>query len=144
MLTGTWLRLSASPSFTSWSGFAFESICQKHIVQLKRALGIEGVYAEVSAWRYISKKGEQGAQIDLLIDRQDLCINILEMKFSTAPFVIDKRYSTELQNKIKVFKDATKTKKTLFLTMVTTYGMKRNPYYTNLIQNEITMDALFS
>jgi AAA+ ATPase superfamily predicted ATPase len=140
---GTWLRLSTGSSFTIWSGFAFESICQKHVTQIKRSLGIEGVHAEISAWRYIPKKGESGAQIDMLIDRQDLCINICEMKFSIAEFVIDKKYSTELENKIRIFKDNIKTKKTLFLTMITTYGVKKNPYYTSLVQNEVTIDALF-
>lgn len=140
---GIWLRLSTGSAFTSWAGLAFESICQKHVIQIKRALGIEGVYTEASGWRYIPRRGEQGAQVDLLIDRQDLCINICEMKFSTAEFVIDKRYATELTTKLSVFKENTKTKKTLFLTMITTYGIKRNIYYASLVQNEVTIDALF-
>jgi hypothetical protein len=111
-------------------------------VQIKRALGIAGVLTENSLWRY-SPKNEQGAQIDLLLDRQDLCINVCEIKFSTSEFVIDKRYASELETKLKVFRDNVKTKKTLFLTMITTYGVKRNDYYTNLVQNEITMEALF-
>lgn len=37
----------------------------------------------------------------------------------------------------------TKTKKTIFLTMITTYGVIRNPYSKNLVQSEVTMDALF-
>ncbi len=140
---GTWLRQLNGASFKSWSGFAFESICQKHIVQIKKSLGIEGVHTEVSAWRYTPKKGEAGAQIDMLIDRQDLCINICEMKFSTAEFAIDKRYASELQNKINIFKHSTKTKKALFLTMITTYGVKENAYYAGLLQNEVTAAALF-
>jgi hypothetical protein len=139
---GTWLRLSTKSSYNSWGGFAFEGICQKHVVQIKRALGIAGVLTENSLWRY-SPKNEQGAQIDLLLDRQDLCINVCEIKFSTSEFVIDKRYASELETKLKVFRDNVKTKKTLFLTMITTYGVKRNDYYTNLVQNEVTMDAMF-
>jgi hypothetical protein len=56
---------------------------------------------------------------------------------------MSKRYASELETKLKVFRDNVKTKKTLFLTMITTYGVKRNDYYTNLVQNEVTMDALF-
>src|SRR4051812_13701134 len=142
--SGTWLRLSTGSSYLSWSGFAFEAICQKHVVQIKKALGIEGVLTETSVWRYLPKeKEEQGAQIDLLIDRQDLCINICEMKFSTSGFTIDKRYAQELVTKMQVFREITKSKKTLFLTMITTYGVKRNDYYVGLVQNELTMDALF-
>jgi hypothetical protein len=141
---GIWLRMSAAASYASWSGFAFESVCQKHTVQLKRALGIEAVYTETAAWRYAAGKDEQGAQIDLLIDRQDLCMNICEMKFSTSSFEIDKRYAAALQNKLNVFRQQTNTKKTLFLTMVTSHGVKRNNWYVGLVQNEVTMDALFS
>lgn len=64
---GTWLRLSSGASYTSWGGLAFEAICQKHVVQLKKALEIGGVLVETSAWRHVPQKGEQGAQIDLLL-----------------------------------------------------------------------------
>jgi uncharacterized protein len=140
---GTWLRIASSSSYSSWGGFAFESTCQKHIEQLKQALGIAGVHTETSAWRNIADETAKGAQVDLLLDRKDHCINICEMKFSASPYTIDKKYAAELENKLNVFKTATKTKKTLFLTMVTTYGVKQNTYYTGLVQNEITMDALF-
>ncbi|MGV3656781.1 MAG: AAA family ATPase [Chitinophagaceae bacterium] len=141
--SGTWLRLSTGSSYQSWSGLAFESVCQKHIVQIKKALGIEGVLTETSIWRYHPKEGERGAQIDLLIDRQDFCINVCEMKFSTAAFTIDKRYAQELATKLQVFKEVTKTKKTLFLTMITTYGAKHNEHYVGLVQSELTMEDLF-
>lgn len=140
---GTWVKFSSGTSWKSWSGNAFESICMKHELQLKRALGIENVYTETSVWRYNAKQGEQGAQIDLLIDRNDSCINICEMKFSTAQFEISKGYATELENKLQVFKEQTKTKKTLFLTMVTTHGVKNTKNYPGLVQNEILMNALF-
>ena len=140
---GTWLKLSRESKWRSWSGIAFESICLKHTQQIKKALGIEGVYTETSGWRYHPQKGEKGAQIDLLIDRQDFCINICEMKFSVNEFIVDKNYAGELENKVSVFKSQTKTTKTLFLTLVTTFGIKKNEHATRLIQNEITMDALF-
>jgi uncharacterized protein len=141
---GTWLRMAATPSYASWAGFAFEAVCQKHTLQLKRALGIEGVYTETSVWRYHPASHEPGAQIDLLIDRQDMCINICEMKFTVSPFEIDKRYANALNTKLSVFRRQTNTKKTLFLTMVSTHGVKRNSWFTGLVQNEINMDALFT
>ena len=141
--SGTWLRLATGSSYSSWCGLAFESLCQKQVLQIKRALGIEAVHTEISVWRFFPKKGEQGAQIDLLIDRQDRCINICEMKFSQSEFVIDKKYAIELENKLTVFRENSKSKKTLFLTLVTSYGVKKNSYYTSLVQNEVTMDALF-
>ena len=142
---GTWLRQINTASYTSWSGFSFESVCQKHITQIKKALGIAGVMVEESGWRYQPGQGskEKGAQIDLLLDRQDRCINICEMKFSNSEFVITKAYQQELQNKIEVFQQQTKTKKTLFLTMITAYGVKQNIHSTASVQNEISMNDLF-
>lgn len=141
---GSWIRFSAGTSWKSWSGYAFESICMKHTLQIKKALGIENVYSETSVWRSKPQKGEQGAQIDLLIDRQDQCINMCEMKFSVNTFDITKGYAKELESKLTVFRETTKTRKTVFLTMVTTHGIRNNKSNTGLIQHEVTMDALFS
>lgn len=95
----------------------------------------------VSSWRSVSK--ENGAQVDLVIDRRDQIINLCEMKFSINTFAIDKKYVVELRNKISVFKQETATRKSVLLTMVTTYGLKSNSY-SALVQNDLTMDALFS
>jgi AAA+ ATPase superfamily predicted ATPase len=140
--TGTWLKFSDGQSWKSWSGVAFERVCLKHIPQMKKALGITVIYTEESAWRYISKKGN-GAQIDLLIDRRDFVIHICEMKYSASSFTIDKKYAGELENKEEVFREQTKTKKPLFITMVTTFGVKDNEYASRLVKNSIKMDALF-
>ena len=139
---GTWLKFSNGQSWKSWSGVAFERVCLKHIAQLKKVLGISVVYTEESAWRYVPKSGP-GAQIDLLIDRRDFVIHICEMKYSESLFAIDKKYAGELENKMDVFRRHTKTKKSLFITMVTTFGVKNNEYVSRLVQNSITMDALF-
>lgn len=140
---GTWLRLSKAPSYTSWCGFAFEAVCLRHVDTIKQALGIAGVYTEASAWRYTPGAGEKGAQVDLLLDRADHCINLCEMKFSAEEFVIDKRYAAEINNKVSVFKEQTKTKKTIFPTMITTYGTRRNEHYVGRIAGEVVMDDLF-
>lgn len=139
-----WVKISRSPSWLSWSGYAFEVVCFKHIEAIKTALSIAGVYSEFSSWRYTPKKKEVGAQIDLLIDRADQCINICEMKYSVNDFTITKGYAAQLERKLNIFREQTKTRKTLFLTMITSFGVKANDYKVNLVQNELTMDALFS
>jgi uncharacterized protein len=140
--SGTWQSFSTGQSWRSWSGIAFERICLKHILQLKKALGIAAVYTEESAWRHLPKMGK-GAQIDLLIDRKDFAINICEMKYAEKEFTIDKAYAGELENKRAVFKDATGTRKSLFLTLVTTFGVQPNEHFANSVQAAVTMDALF-
>ncbi|MCW3119720.1 MAG: ATPase [Chitinophagaceae bacterium] len=141
----TWIKLSAGASYKIWSGMAFEAVCLKHIAQIKNGLGIGGIETEESAWRYMPGKGqhEKGAQIDLLIDRKDRCINICEMKFYTGEYSIDKSYAEDLQKKLNVFTEKTKTRKTLFLTMITTYGIRENSWAASLVQKSLTMGMLF-
>jgi predicted AAA+ superfamily ATPase len=141
---GAWLRQYGTSAYAIWSGFAFESVCQKHVLQVRRKLGIEGVLTTTSTWRHAPGKGAEGAQIDLLLDRQDRCINICEMKFSGDVFVIDKKYAAELDKKVNVFRAETGTKKTLFPTMITTYGTRKNEHYLGRIQAEIEMEDLFT
>jgi hypothetical protein len=101
------------------------------------------VYTEESAWRYVPGKGQPGAQIDLLFDRQDFCISICEMKFSNSSFSIDKAYAAELLKKREVFVNKTETPKTIFIVMITTFGTQDNSYKIGLVQNDITLDDLF-
>ena len=84
-----------------------------------------------------------GAQIDLLIDRNDNVINLCEMKFSDTEYSIGKEEAAKLRQRKAVFKSVTRTKKAVHLTMVTTYGVRHNAYW-NDIQSEITMKDLFS
>ena len=138
-----WNQLAALPSYKIWCGFAFESLCLKHISAIKKALGIAGIYTETSIWRQKGDANQQGTQIDLLIDRKDNCINICEMKFTEAGFVIDKKYAQDLQNKVAVFKQITNTKKTIFVTGISTYLFKENEYKNRWIDQELTITDLF-
>ena len=139
---GSWIKFSAGASWKSWCGHAFESICMKHVIQIKMALGIEGVHTETSVWRNNSAH-TTGVQIDLLIDRQDQCVNICEMKFATGQYDITRSYAAALENKRSVFREKTGTRKALFLTMVTTHGIKNPDKFAGLLQSNITMQALF-
>ena len=64
------------------------------------------------------------------------------MKFSIAPFKIDKKYAVNLRNKISSFKSATETRKSIFLTMVSTYGIANN-LHASMVQKDLTMEILF-
>jgi len=141
---GFWLSQSTRSSWRSWAGLAFESICFKHMDQIRNALKIEpGAIA--GTWRYFPKSAEeQGAQIDLLFDRPDNAVTICEIKYSDAPFVIDKAYAQELQRKIDVFCKHTKTKKQIFLAMITTFGLKTTMYSEELVSSQVTLEELFS
>jgi len=137
---GSWISRIDSPSWRSWSGYAFENICHLHIHQVKKALGISGVYAETSSW----VDNNRDVQIDMLIDRRDHVISICEIKFATGVYTIAKSYKAKLERKINVFKENTGTRKTIFLAMITIFGVAVNINSTGLVQNEVKMDDLFA
>jgi hypothetical protein len=123
---GQWISRQATPGYLSWCGYAFGNICFSHLDEVKKALQIGAVQSTASSWRQPGTSSESGAQIDLLLDRADQCINICEIKFSTQPFVIDKKYARELEQKLAAFRQNSRTRKTLFLTFITTYGRTRS------------------
>ncbi len=138
---GEWLRMQGMQSFKIWAGYSFETICIKHITQIIKYLGISVIRLKTGSW--IEKNRAEGAQIDLLIDRDDRVINLCEIKFHSTKFTIDKKYAGELQKKMELFRTQTRTKSSLFQTFITTYGLTDNAYRTQLVQNELTMDDLF-
>lgn len=138
-----WQQLASTQTWRSWSGFAFENCCMKHIQQLKFALGIAGVYTEVSSFISKGTESDPGTQIDLLIDRNDGIINICEAKFYDKPFTLNKAYAQQLRNKLSVFQTETGSSKTLFPTMVTTFGIQPNVYSIGLIQQTANLEDLF-
>jgi hypothetical protein len=85
----------------------------------------------------------QGTQIDLLFDREDGAINLCEIKYAPGTFKIDKSYGRVLAQKLDVFETHFKTKKQIFLTMITTFGVEESIWSQELINNEVTMDVLF-
>ena len=80
--------------------------------------------------------------MDLIIDRKDQIINLCEMKFSVSEFEISKKYDEEMRERRELFRNISKTRKALHLTMITTYGLKQNTY-SGMIQNEVVLDDMF-
>jgi AAA+ ATPase superfamily predicted ATPase len=136
--SGTWQKLYKSSSYISWAGFSFETLCLKHITQIKRALRIDAIFSTNSSWF------NNVAQIDLLINRDDNIMNQCEIKFYNAPFTIDKQYYLNLKNKTAALQQATQTRKNIFITMITTFGLNENKYSHELVQNSISLEDLFT
>lgn len=137
-----WSNSYNSSSRKAWAGFTFEQLCRDHVAQIKQKLYIAGVLSSESTWFIKADENHDGAQIDMVIDRKDRVINICEMKFADDEFIIDKEYEQNLRRKINRFIEATGTKKSIQLTMVTTYGVKKN-MYSSRITNEVILTDLF-
>ncbi|MBT4880406.1 MAG: ATP-binding protein [Alphaproteobacteria bacterium] len=143
--TDYWTRISKSPAWYSWAGYSFENICYKHVDKIIHALGLENCGCFVSHWRYHGnyRKEEDGAQIDLLLDRDDDAITLCEIKYSSKPFIIDKSYAKNLMKKQEVFEKNIKTPKQIFLTMITVSGLKKNGWSEELVHHSVTLQDLF-
>ena len=142
-LAGSFIKLSNSSKYKSWAGFAFESLCIKHILKLKEALGISGVFTKESSYYFKGNKKEAGFQIDLLIDRNDNAINICEMKFYGSEYELPKKEADALRRRREFFREKSKTRKHLINTLITTYGFKHTETSVGIVDKVITMDKLF-
>lgn len=141
--TNYWSKIQTAAIYHNWCGLAFERLCLLHSEQIKKALGISGVITNEYSWRTTATDEHPGAQIDLLIDRSDKAINLCEIKYSDGPYTIDKKYMENLRNKVALFRQITKTRKGIALTMITSSGLVKNSYSMNNIHSQITADDLF-
>jgi uncharacterized protein len=140
-----WIKLHRTPAWNTWAGYAFENICLSHVPKIKQALEIGAVSAQVSHWQYSPnrEKIERGAEIALVIDRADRCINLCEIKFCQTEYEMTKKDAEDLERKKAVFIEKTKTKKAVFTTLITPYGAVENRYYLSSVQNQLTLSCFF-
>lgn len=140
----SWSQLVEKPAYKIWSGYAFENLCFKHTFQIKKAMGINGIIT--NEYSYISKgdADHQGIQIDLVIDRADNCINILEVKFYNTEYEVSETYGRQLLTKATIFKERTRTKKNVFITFLSVFGVKKNSHFLMSVTNQLLIEDLFT
>ena len=132
----------------AWAGYAFEQVCLHHLSQIRSSLGISGVLTSASAWackRQIDKDGAEweGTQIDLVLERADKIIDLCEMKYCQADFIVTADYERHLRERASTFRHFTKTRHAIRNVLITTYGL-RNGIHSSIFQSTVTMDALFA
>ncbi|RYM33979.1 ATPase [Brumimicrobium glaciale] len=138
-----WATLHQSQQYKIWTGYAFENLCQRHIDEIKNVLGISSVYTEHYSFNSKTDGSTQSNyQIDLIIDRKDDCINLCECKFHNGEFTITKEYAAKLRNRKQAFIESTKTKKTVFNTLITNHGVKENEHFLDVIDVSFTVSDL--
>lgn len=140
---GYWLEKSQSPSWRSWAGYAFESVCYKHLAQIRQALNISAT-ADIGSWQYIpiKKSGEEGAQIDLLFDRNDSVVTVCEMKYTIKPYQFTKEEAHSLNKKTEIFKKRTGITKQIHLVLVTNIPIQPTLYSEEIIAHNVTLHDL--
>ena len=136
-----WLRFSSTSAHAVWSGISYEKLCLQHLPQIRKKLGIAGVLTSAFSWR--GSFDGKGAQVDLVIDRNDNMVNLCEIKFSSGKYQIDKRHSESMRHKRSAFVNTTHTRKAVQTTMITTFGLVNNSYSAE-ITSEVVLDDLFA
>ena len=94
-------------------------------------------------WRCRARDLEgEGAQVDLVIERNDAVTNLCEMKCTAEPFEITDAYGAKLRGRREMFLTETGTRNAVHLTMVSANGRKRDANAFD-IQSVVTLDDLF-
>ncbi len=140
-----WSLQADTPLRNTWCGLAFERVCLDHVAEIKAKLGISGVLTEVHSWscKPDVEKGIKGAQIDLVIVRNDRIINLCEMKYSISEYVFSRKDDESLRTKISSLKAISKTKHSIHPVLVTTYGLSEG-MYSGILQAVVTSENLFA
>jgi len=136
-----WSHVSQSQTGRIWCGLAFERVCLQHVDQIKAALGIADVKTSAYGWS-AAESTDRGAQIDLVLERNDKTVNICEMKYTNGEFVVDADYETALRNKVDAYQRETGTDDTILLTMITARGLKPNSH-SDCVQKALVAEDLF-
>jgi AAA+ ATPase superfamily predicted ATPase len=143
-LTNTnWSSVQDEVGWSNWLGYGFEIVCYKHLNEIRKKLNIPPT-ARANSWRYVPRSGstKQGAQIDLLFDRDDDAITICEIKYSEKPYVLDKQDIQSLMNKKDVFQKQTGTTKQISVALISPSGVKNYYYADTIIDKFVTLDDL--
>ena len=138
----SWMQFIGSPGYYGWLGSAFEKVCLNHVRQIKTILGISGIESSEYSWQAAGNDNKKGAQIDLLIDRADNMVNILEMKCTEKPFAPDKEYRSALANKRDRFTEITRTKKAVTIILISMNGVSSFDY-AGIVHRTIAGEELF-
>ena len=131
--------------FDNWAGHAFERICLLHTDQIKKQLGISGIPTHVCSWQCKKdpQKGIEGAQIDLVIDKGSLGVNLCEMRFYGDDYPLSEKDEKDFARRRSSFRAVTKTNKPIQTILVTTYGVVKNKY-AGIVNAVVTADDLFT
>ena len=137
-----WVRLMRTPAYNTWCGLSFERVCLLHTRQIKKALGISGIMANIFSWHVQANDCHPGVQIDLLIDRADNVINVCEMKYAPDGYILSAKDLKAFKTKLSVLRQYMPQKKTVEAVLVTSNGLLKNKYSTEIV-NVVSAAQLF-
>jgi AAA+ ATPase superfamily predicted ATPase len=139
---GMWQQLASGQAYKIWTGYAFESLCFKHIDRIKEALGIAAVYTQISSYQKKGDKDHKGFQIDLVLKRNDNAIHLCEVKYYDGDFTVDAAYAKRLNERKRLFKSSTGTKSALFTTLIVNNKLIDNEHALHSVDAVVTLNEI--
>jgi hypothetical protein len=67
----------------------------------------------------------------------------LEIKFYNTTWALDQDEAFSLREKLATFKTVSRTNKQVFLTLISTFGIKPNSYSVGLVHRSFDLNILF-
>jgi hypothetical protein len=138
-----WTTLINSNVYTVWCGITFEWLCHFHKKEIVKALGLSGINTSTSYLNVKDENNKMLSQIDMLIERADNALNLCEIKFSNDVYKLSKAEHDNIKKKVFYLQEKLNRRKSIFPTMITTFGCEKNMYYLGLITNQVSLEALF-
>ena len=141
--TGSWFAINSSSAYETWRGYAFENVGLQHIPQIKKGIGIAAVSTNVSSFYQKGSGDIPGIQIDLVIDRADRAINLVEFKFYNNTIKLSPAQLQRLQQRARDFQRVTGTKSQVFNTIISPFGISEASNRGGVVAVSLTVDVLF-
>ncbi|MDE5881097.1 MAG: ATP-binding protein [Muribaculaceae bacterium] len=137
-----WVKLIQTPTYNTWCGLAFERVCLLHTRQIKVALGISGIMANLFSWHVKKTDEHPGVQIDLLINRADNIVNVCEMKYAPGGYRLTTEELKKIHNRVGVLQIYLPQSKFAQPVLITSNGVIRNSN-SDEIHLKVSGDQLF-
>lgn len=135
-----WRNTLNTPKQNIWYGLVYENVCLLHQRQVITALHLDSIHTDFYTWR--SKESSPAVQIDMVIDRADGIVNIVEIKYSKDLYTLKKSEYDKIAHREAAFREETNTKKGVQIVMISTNGMVKN-VYANEVSNILNINDLF-
>lgn len=135
-----WKNTLNSPLQNTWYGLSYERVCMAHISEILQSLHLDTIHTEYYSFR--SQNSSPKVQIDLVIDRSDDFIDIVEIKYSRSKYEMTKEEREKIERRITSFLSETKTRKGVQTVLITTLGCEMNRN-ADVCQRCLTLDDLF-
>lgn len=132
-----WIHTQGTAAYNTWKGLSFERLCFAHLQQMKHALGVDGVLTK--AFAYYSDK----TQIDMILERNDRNVNIIEMKYCDGPYTLTAKEVEKMKARRDIVSKLYRKRMAFSIVMVTTEGVVQNQYSSEMIQRTVRLNDLF-